>query len=117
MGREMNENNNFVDRILQGIPVKVEEKERLIIITPNMTAKEYAAIHLKVPRSGNEDIDGMIRESVRWDFAEKALRIIIDKDMNFPDALHHNWMEYAAEQSFVFADAMLAEWDKEVKVG
>jgi hypothetical protein len=82
---------------------------------PDMTLKEYAAIRLKVPQSGDAEIDGMIRESVRRDFAEKALRIIIDKDMNFPDALHHNWMEYAAEQSFVFADAMLAGWEKEAE--
>jgi hypothetical protein len=63
----MNDSNNLVDRLLQGIPVELDKK--LVIITPNMTAKEYAAIHLKVPRSGDEDIDKMIRESRRAEFA------------------------------------------------
>jgi hypothetical protein len=82
-----------------------------------LSAKEYAAIRLKVPRSGDPEIDAMIRESCRKDFAEKALRIIIDKDMLFPDAKYHDWMKYAAGQSFVLADAMLAAWEWEKEAG
>ncbi|MDR0656554.1 MAG: hypothetical protein LBG22_09605 [Treponema sp.] len=79
-----------------------------------LTAKQYAAIHLKVPRSGDPDIDGMIRENRRAEFAGQALRIIIDKDMKFPDSLQHeDWMEYASTRSFEFADALLAEWETE----
>ena len=56
----------------------------------------------------------MIRESRRAEFAGQALRIIIDKDMKFPDSLQHeDWMEYASTRSFQFAGAMLAEWEKE----
>jgi hypothetical protein len=32
---------------------------------PGMTLTQYAAIHLKVPRSGDPDIDAMIRKSRR----------------------------------------------------
>ncbi len=38
-----------------------------------LSKREYAAIHLRVPDSGNEMIDDMIRASMRDDFAGQAL--------------------------------------------
>jgi hypothetical protein len=37
-----------------------------------MTLRQYAAIHLKVPNSGTDWLDDMIRQSLRDDFAAKA---------------------------------------------
>jgi hypothetical protein len=84
-----------------------------------MTLKEYAAIHLKVPRSGNEEIDGMIRESVRRDFAEKALMKLvfpigsISVSLFGASARESDERELRVNQCFRFANAMLAEWEKE----
>jgi hypothetical protein len=38
-----------------------------------LTVKQYAAIHLKVPRSGDPELDAMIRESRRAEFAENVI--------------------------------------------
>jgi hypothetical protein len=72
---------------------------------PGMTLKQYAAIRLKVPRSGDPEIDGMIRESRRMDFAKMGF----DGDMRY--------LEEEAYRAFKFADAMLAEWEKEAGNG
>jgi hypothetical protein len=106
----MKDHDNFgLDNILQGVPIKVMDQERLVIVTPNMTAKEYAAIHLKVPRSGDPDIDAMIRESRRAEFAGRALSKLV-----FPyGSLQHETDEFRlrVNQCFRFADALLAEWE------
>jgi hypothetical protein len=97
----------------------ISEVEKLVFAFPSgdgpgITLRQYAAIQLKVPQSGDADIDAMIRESRRAEFAGQALRIIVDKEMSFPESLlQGGWMEYAACQAFVFADAMLAELEKE----
>jgi hypothetical protein len=81
--------------------------------TPGMTLKQYAAIHLKVPRSGDPEIDDMIRESRRADFAKEAMHIIADKRMSWPESsLHEDWPEYLAGDCGFLANAMLAEWEK-----
>jgi hypothetical protein len=77
---------------------------------PGMTLKEYAAIRLKVPRSGNEEIDGMIRESVRRGFAEKAVAGLLAGGI-----LRDETSEGYATRAYGLADAMLAEWEKETK--
>jgi hypothetical protein len=66
-----------------------------------MTLKQYAAIRLKVPRSGDPEIDDMIRESRRLDFAEKTS---FDGNMRF--------LKEEAHRAVSFADAMLAEWER-----
>jgi hypothetical protein len=86
------------------------DQERLVIVTPNMTAKQYAAIHLKVPRSGDEDMDAMIRESRRAEFAKAAMGIfikeVIDKNGIWP--LRGN-IDQCTKDAFWVANAMLAE--------
>jgi hypothetical protein len=81
-------------------------------ILQDMTAKQYASIHLKVPRSGDKELDDMIRESRRAEFAKAALTglMLTDKVVACgPDTL-------AAEAGKIGA-AMLAEWEKEVEHG
>lgn len=39
-----------------------------------LTASEHAAIHLRVPMSGNPWLDAMITEARRWDAAQAAMQ-------------------------------------------
>lgn len=41
-----------------------------------LTKKEYAAIHLKVPMSGNPELDDMIREAQRNELAARAMQAL-----------------------------------------
>jgi hypothetical protein len=108
-GIGMSDSSDLADKILQGIPVELEKK--LVIITPIMTAKQYAAIHLKVPMSGDEDIDKMIRESRRADFAGQALAGMMSTDLNGT-----SWNPREVKGiAFRFADAMLDELEKEAE--
>jgi hypothetical protein len=66
-----------------------------------LTKREYAAIHLRVPRSGNDELDEMIREAQRHDLAVRAMGWCVGEDEN----------ETAAE-AFIYADAMLKEGEK-----
>jgi hypothetical protein len=77
-----------------------------------LTAKQYAAIHLKVPRSGDPEIDAMIRESRRTEFAEAAMRIVADKIMTWPDSLRHNCKNYLSQEYIGLADALIAELEE-----
>jgi hypothetical protein len=69
-----------------------------------MTLAQYAAIKLRVPRSGDPELDAMIRESRRADFAEAALTGAL-RECHSPDS--------ASKYAYAVADAMLAEWEKE----
>jgi hypothetical protein len=76
--------------------------------------RTYAAIHLKIPRSGDPEIDAMIRESVRRDFAEKAVAampVMLAAENEGVTVLPKG----VADVVFELADAMLAEWEKEVE--
>ena len=75
-------------------------------INLGMTLREYAAIKLRVPDSGAEWLDDMIKQAMRDDFAGQALAGMLpnpiageaDKDL-------------LAEQAYSYADAMLEERD------
>jgi hypothetical protein len=103
----MKDNDNLIERMMQGIPINVSENERLIIITPSMTTKQYAAVNLRVPRSGDPKLDAMIRESRRFDFAEKVVIEMLNAEAWNGDVL--------PSLAFRCADVMLAEWEKEAK--
>jgi hypothetical protein len=82
-------------------------------IAPGMTLRQYAAIHLKVPRSGDAEIDAMIRESLRAEFAKQAMMGIAAKVYNVGEYKPpHVWGDIA-DEARIMADAMLAELDKE----
>jgi hypothetical protein len=65
-----------------------------------MTLRQYAAIKLKVPDSGTDWLDEMIRKSLRDDFAAKAMQGMLASDVN---ATRHIF----AAQAYAMADAML----------
>ena len=44
---------------------------------PGLTAREHAAIHLRVPMSGNPWLDAMITEARRWDAAQAAMAAML----------------------------------------
>jgi hypothetical protein len=71
---------------------------------PGLILKLYAAIKLKVPRSGDPDIDDAIRESRREEFAIKML--ISDRDM-------YRSLRERAFWAIRSADTLIAEWEKE----
>lgn len=60
-----------------------------------LTPREYAAIHLRVPNSETEWLDAMIRESLRIEIAAAAVQGILAKD-----------------EARAIADALLGELDK-----
>jgi hypothetical protein len=68
-----------------------------------MSLPVYAAINLRVPRSGDSDIDAMILESRRADFMEKAYPMAVIDCHSAKDAIKY---------AFSIADDMLAEWEK-----
>lgn len=73
---------------------------------PGMTLREYAAIKLKVPSSGNEWLDNMIIESRCADFAAKALQGML-ADPDWDDDIYG-----FAASAYAHADAMLAERER-----
>jgi len=78
-----------------------------------MTLREYAAIQLKVPSSGNEELDALIWESMRNDFAAKAMQAIYAAQVEWQstdcpaDAESLQVMEDVAGDAYAMADAML----------
>jgi hypothetical protein len=65
-----------------------------------MTMQQYAAIKLKVPDSGVDWLDEMIRQSLKDDFAAKAMQGMMH-DVSQPVG------EVIAEWAYQVADAML----------
>jgi len=69
-----------------------------------MTQREYAAIHLKVPNSGNPELDAMIERALWHDYAVAVLPAVTRE--GFGDALKPSEV---ASDCALYADAMLAE--------
>jgi hypothetical protein len=73
-----------------------------------LTAKEYAAIHLCVPDSGNDELDAMIRRAQREKLAGRAMQGIISKS---PFVEHPQTFEVynkTALGAYDYADALIA---------
>jgi hypothetical protein len=75
-----------------------------------MTLREYAAIKLKVPKSGDLELDAMIRESRRADFAGQALVGILNGTEQWIDNV---LAEKFVLQAFAVADAMFTALDEQ----
>ena len=58
----------FVELDAEGKPVAIET---------GMTLRQYAAIKLRVPNSGTDWLDEMIRQSLRDELAAKAMQTLI----------------------------------------
>ena len=68
---------------------------------PGVTLRQYAAIKLRVPESGTDWLDDMIRKSNRDYFAAKALQgMLSDSNTGGSDSQF-------AESAYAYADAML----------
>ena len=74
---------------------------------PGMTLREYAAIKLRVPESGTDWLDEMIRKSMRDEFAAKAMPIAWEAyDKGYtgqPECVEQS----IAHHAYQIADAML----------
>jgi hypothetical protein len=66
-----------------------------------ITTRQYAAIKLRVPMSGDAELDAMILESRRLDFAGQALGVRINYGANIRE-------KELANECYAIADAMLA---------
>ncbi len=73
-----------------------------------MTLREYAAIHLKVPDSGDPELDKMILRGLRNDLAAKAMQSFLAEAVVGPPA-NKETDAMLAMAAYVIADAMLAE--------
>lgn len=59
----------------QVFPIQLATQE------PGLTAREYAAIHLGVPDSGDAELDAMIRRANRMEFAKAIAQGIAASDV------------------------------------
>ncbi|MHA7813230.1 MAG: hypothetical protein ACX94C_07565 [Phycisphaerales bacterium] len=74
-----------------------------------MSLRQYAAIQLRVPNSGTDWLDEMIRESKRDEFAGQALAAADLNDLYFGTvAQPHNPWPHLARHCYTASDAMLA---------
>jgi hypothetical protein len=76
-----------------------------------MTLREYAAIKLRVPDSGTDWLDDMIREARRMDYAGQAMAGVVSdwECLNrAKKSLGVGGAELAAGMANAYADAMLA---------
>lgn len=72
-----------------------------------MSLRQYAAIKLRVPDSGIDWLDDMIRTSMQDEFAAKAMQQIIPLCVRDSRAEGFTYEEHVAENAFAFADSML----------
>ena len=69
-----------------------------------MSLRQYAAIKLRVPDSGTDWLDDMIRQSLRDEMAAKAMQGLLAQSEG--SALTSN-VDTGAEYAYRMADAML----------
>ena len=75
-----------------------------------MTLRQYAAIKLRVPNSGTDWLDEMIRESLRDEMAGKAMPASYADYCEHADVQGYveGWRVGVAKDAYESADAMLA---------
>jgi hypothetical protein len=89
------------------------QTEAVTVNYAGLSVREHAAITLRVPDSGDPEIDRMIREARRRDAAERAMAAIIAG--GFADTVPHDDMDAGstvAHFAALYADALLAEMEK-----
>lgn len=76
---------------------------------PGLTIRQHAAITLRVPMSGDPELDAMIREARRLDMATAAMQgMLADSEVRENGKGWQNFLECIANDAADFADAMLA---------
>ena len=77
-----------------------------------MTKLEHAAILLRLPKSGDDAIDSMIREANRREFVREAMRIVLHR-ASMPDkSKRDDLLPQLASVAGEIADAFLAEAER-----
>lgn len=76
-------------------------------VEPGMSLRQYAAIHLRVPESGDVWLDAMIERANREELAKAALQGLLAD----PETANATRKTFAIG-SYKFADAMLSEGRK-----
>lgn len=72
-----------------------------------MSLRQYAAITLRVPNSGTDWLDAMIRESLRGELAAKAMQGFLTGLMADGTACTKKDVPAVADSAYMMADAML----------
>lgn len=78
------------------------------IVSLGLTKREHAAILLRVPKSGDDDIDAMIREASRRDAVVMVMQGYLSALSHHPSYERKNTIENVTE----ITDALLAELEK-----
>lgn len=78
---------------------------------PGLTIREHAAISLRVPDSGDPELDAMIRKARRWDMATAAMQGFAANPSCSANGERH------ATEAVQWADALLASLDQPTKEG
>ena len=93
-------------------PVPLNQGEPWISTGPcdGMTLRQYAAIKLRVPDSGTDWLDKMIRESLRNEMAAKAMPECYADYCRHADVQGYveGWRVGVAKDAYETADAILA---------
>lgn len=93
-------------------PGQFEHGNSTIESWSGMTLRQYAAIKLKVPNSGTDWLDEMIRESLRVELAARVMQGLISdansvsEDTGKKLSIPHD-AELIANASYAMSDAML----------
>lgn len=89
----------FVELDAEGKPVAIET---------GMTLRQYAAIKLRVPNSGTDWLDEMIREARRDELAARAMQSYFQTQGGRTSEYALKW---TAEKALEMADAMVKEME------
>lgn len=73
-----------------------------------MSLRQYAAIKLRVPDSGTDWLDDMIRQSLRTDLAVKAMQAFLSGHIAHYGHENHWPYDQMASEALSVADALLA---------
>ena len=71
-------------------------------VTLGLTAREHACIQLRVPKSGDPELDSLIREAVRRELAGEAMASCRSRGSNYA-----SWADLTSD-AVDMADALLA---------
>lgn len=75
---------------------------------PGLTIRQHAAITLRVPMSGDPELDAMIREARRLDMATEAMQGLMGRSWDAKNMTGEELFARWAESAGMCADALLA---------
>lgn len=86
-------------------------------ISLGLTKREHAAILLRVPESGDPDLDAMIRTAQRRDLAAMAMQGMIAAGWDSGDVrAYEGWRDEMGREAARYADAILSALSHPVAV-